>query len=136
MRLLLNLAASAALLIGATTAQAGCMRCDPILNIVDAPVTSPMGKPMTEEQVKEAIVRAGAALGWQVKEDGPGKMIGLLLIRKHTAEISIVYSPTSYSLTYKSSINLDEGGGQIHKNYNGWIQNLNKGIATQLKLES
>ena len=38
-------------------------------------------------------------------------------------------------ITYKDSINLDAGtDGTIHKNYNGWIQNLNKGIVTQLSL--
>jgi hypothetical protein len=67
-----------------------------------------------------------------MKEAGPGKVTATLLIRKHTAEIEIPYSPTSYSITYKSSVNLDEGDGQIHKNYNGWIQNLNRGINAQL----
>jgi hypothetical protein len=31
-------------------------------------------------------------------------------------------------LAYKGSVNLNESGGQIHKNYNGWIQNLERGI--------
>ncbi|WP_331649021.1 hypothetical protein [Piscinibacter sp.] len=120
------------LLAAATLAQAGCMRCDPILNVSNAPVTSASGKALTDDQVKSAIIRAGAALGWQMKEAGPGKVTATLLIRKHTAEIEIPYSPTSYSITYKSSVNLDEGDGQIHKNYNGWIQNLNRGINAQL----
>ena len=132
MRVLLNLATSVTLLAAATLAQAGCMRCDPILNVSNAPVTSASGKALTNDQVKSAIIRAGAALGWQMKEAGPGKVTATLLIRKHTAEIEIPYSPTSYSITYKSSVNLDEGDGQIHKNYNGWIQNLNRGINAQL----
>ena len=132
MRFLLNLVISATLLAAATTAQAGCMRCDPILNVSDAPVTSASGKALTDDQVKSAIIRAGAALGWQVKEAGAGKISATLLIRKHTAVIEIPYSPTSYSITYKSSVNLDEADGQIHKNYNGWIQNLNRGINAQL----
>ena len=32
------------------------------------------------------------------------------------------------------SINLDEKAGNIHKNYNGRIQNLTKGINSQLAL--
>jgi len=44
------------------------------------------------------------------------------------------YSSTSFSIKYRSSINLDEANGQIHKNYNGWIQNLQKGINTQLSM--
>ena len=40
------------------------------------------------------------------------------------------------SIAYKSSVDLMESNGKIHKNYNGWIQNLNKGISTQLALAS
>lgn len=60
--------------------------------------------------------------------------VGTLTLRSHTAVVEIPYSSTSYSIKHRSSVNLDEGGGNIHKNYNGWIQNLNKGISTQLGL--
>lgn len=132
MRVLLNLSVSVACLAAAAVAQAGCMRCDPILNISNAAVTSASGKDLTTDQVKSAVIRAGAALGWQMKEEGAGKISATLLVRKHTAVIEIPYSPTGYSITYKSSVNLDEGDGQIHKNYNGWIQNLTRGINAQL----
>ena len=133
MRILLNTAIAATLLAAATMAQAGCMRCDPILNVVDAPVTTASGKPLTDEQVKSAIIRAGAALGWQMKEAGPGLVTATILLRKHEAVIDIPYTPSKYSITYKSSVNLDASGdGQIHKNYNGWIQNLTRGINAQL----
>jgi hypothetical protein len=104
----------------------------PIQNVDNAAVVSASGKTLTNEQVKSAIVRAGAALGWQMREAGPGKLIGNLNLRTHTAEIEIPYSPSSYSIIYKSSTNLNESNGQIHKNYNGWIQNLTRGINAQL----
>lgn len=132
MQILFKLATAVTLLAAAAIAHAGCMRCDPILNISNAPVTSASGKALTNDQVKSAIIRAGAALGWQMKEDAPGKVTATLLVRKHTAEIEITYSPTSYAITYKASTNLNESDGQIHKNYNGWIQNLNRGITAQL----
>jgi len=133
MRILLNTVTAVTLLAAATMAQAGCMRCDPIYNVVDAPVTTASGKPLSAEQVKSAIVRAGAALGWQMKETGPGLVTATILLRKHEANIEIPYTTGKYSITYKSSINLDESGdGQIHKNYNGWIQNLSRGINAQL----
>jgi hypothetical protein len=87
---------------------------------------------LTDEQVRGAIVRAGAALGWIVKDAGPGKLHAILLIRTHTAEVDIPYSSASYSIAYSSSVNLEESGGKIHRNYNGWIQNLNRGINAQL----
>lgn len=106
----------------------------PIMNVDNATVPSASGKQPTAEQVRMAIVRAGGALGWQMKDEGANKLVGTLMLRTHTAVVEIPYSPTSYSIKYRSSINLDESGGNIHKNYNGWIQNLTKGINTQLSL--
>ena len=52
--------------------------------------------------------------------------------RAHTAVVEIPYSSSTYSIKYRSSVNLKESGGNIHKNYNGWIQNLTRGINAQL----
>jgi hypothetical protein len=133
MRTIVSLAISAVIASAAVSAQAGCFRCDPILNIQKAPVTAANGKALTNDQVKAAIIRAGAALGWQMRDAEPGKITATLQLRKHTANIEIPYSPTEYSIVYKDSIELDAGtDGTIHKNYNGWIQNLNRGITAQL----
>jgi hypothetical protein len=106
----------------------------PIMNVDNAAVPAQGGKQPTADQVKMAIMRAGGALGWQMKEEAPNKLVGTLMLRTHTAVVEIPYSATSYSIKYRSSTNLDESGGNIHKNYNGWIQNLTKGINTQLSL--
>jgi hypothetical protein len=134
MRALAYFAVTLIFSIAAPLAQGGCFRCEPILNVTDAIVVAPAGKPLSVDQVRASIVRAGAALGWQVREEGPGKLVGTLLLRSHTAVVEIPYSATSYSIQYKSSIDLSEGDGQIHKNYNGWIKNLTKGINAQLLL--
>ena len=132
MRILPALATAVILSAATTSANASCARCDPIFNVADAPVASASGKALTRDQVKSAIIRAGAALGWVMKEDGPGKISASLAVRKHTAEVEIPYSPKGYSINYKTSTNLDAADGKIHKNYNGWIQNLSKGINAQL----
>jgi hypothetical protein len=106
----------------------------PIQNVSQATVAAPQGKPVTHEQVHAAIIRAGAALGWQMADEGPNMIVGTIVLRRHTAVIEIPYSTTSYSIKYRSSVNLDEANGLIHRNYNGWIQNLTKGIDTQLRL--
>ncbi|HSW20739.1 MAG TPA: hypothetical protein VLJ86_26175 [Ramlibacter sp.] len=110
---------------------AGCTTA-PIMNVSEASVVSASGKPLTNDQVRAAIVRAGAALGWQMKEEGPNLMVGTLQLRTHVAVVQIPYSTKAYSVTYRSSVNLEEKGGVIHKNYNGWIQNLTRGINAQL----
>jgi hypothetical protein len=121
----------AALLVGLMIA--GCNTV-PIMNVDNAAVATPSGKPLTREQVRAAIIRAGGALGWQMKDDGPNNIVGTLTLRTHTAVVDIPYSASNYSIKYRSSVNLDESGGNIHKNYNGWVQNLNRGINTQLSL--
>lgn len=112
---------------------AGCTSA-PIMNVSDQTVAAPPGKAMTQDQVKTAILRAGSALGWVMKEEKPGLIVGTLSLRDHIAVVDIPYSAKSYSITYKSSVNLNETNGQIHRNYNGWIQNLQKGIGNQLNL--
>lgn len=110
---------------------AGCAGV-PILNVNDALTTNAAGKAQSKEEVRAAILRAGAALGWQIKDEGPNMLVGTLQLRKHLAVVEIPYSTTNYSIKYRSSLNLDQKGVTIHKNYNGWIQNLTRGINAQL----
>lgn len=112
-------------------AVAGCNSV-PILNVDQAAITNASGKPLSREQVRSAILRAGAALGWQMKDEGANKLVGSLQLRTHSAVVEIPYSANNYSIKYRSSTNLDEQGGNIHKNYNGWIQNLTRGVNAQL----
>lgn len=134
MRTLLQIAGVVILAASATASQAACFRCAPIVNVVDALVAGPANKALSAEDVRAAIIRAGASLRWQIKEDGPGKLVGTLVLRTHTAVVDIPYSATSFSIVYKSSINLDEADGQIHKNYNSWVSNLSNAIYTQMLL--
>lgn len=106
----------------------------PIMNVNDAIVTAGPGKTVTKDQVRAAIVRAGGALGWQMRDESPDQLSATLVLRGHTAVVDIPYSDKSYSIKYRSSVNLNESGGSIHKNYNGWVQNLTRNINTQLSL--
>lgn len=117
--------------IAVVLAIAGCGSV-PIMNVKDAAVTSSSGKPMSNAEVRSSILRAGAALGWQMKDEGSNMLVGTLLLRDHSAVVEIPYSSSAYSIKYRSSTNLKESGGNIHKNYNGWIQNLTRGINAQL----
>ena len=112
-------------------AVAGC-NAVPILNVKDAAVTSSSGKAMSHAEVRSAILRAGAALGWQMKDEGSNMLVGTFLLRDHSAVVEIPYSSTAYSIKYRSSTNLRESGETIHKNYNGWIQDLTRRINAQL----
>ena len=111
---------------------AGCAAV-PVHNVENAPVnTSNTNYDLSD--VTKAIQRAGTGLGWQMKEVTPGHIVATLALRTHVAIVDITYSLDDYSINYKDSTNLhyDAGKNTIHKNYNGWIQNLTNAINAQL----
>ena len=110
---------------------AGCTS-RPIVNVTDQPVVTAAGKPLTADQVRNAIVAAGTSLGWVMTPVSPGLISGRLTLREHAAVVDIRYSATTYSITYKDSTNLNYRDGQIHKNYNGWVENLDRDIRAGL----
>jgi len=46
--------------------------------------------------------------------------------------VDIPYSATNYSIKFKGGENLNAADGSIHKNYNGWVQNLDRAIRTEM----
>lgn len=114
-------------------AAAGC-RTAPIYNVQDATIVASTSKPLKLADVGKAIVRAGGSLGWIMKIEKPGHIVGTLHLRTHMAQIDVNYTTKSYSITYRNSENLNYDGTNIHSNYNGWIQRLNQNINVQLGL--
>lgn len=108
----------------------GACATKPIFNVNDTTIAS--GKTLQPSQVRQAIVTAGSALGWKIVDLKPGLLEGTLRLRDHTAVVEIPYTASKYSIVFKSGVNLGEKDGQIHKNYNGWVQNLDKGISAAL----
>lgn len=121
------------MLAAAALVFAGCAHQQPINNVVNAPFTLPPGKPLTMSQLSNAIVVAGRQLGWQMTPVGPGKITGRLALRTHVADVDVEHDTKSYSIKYRDSQNLNARDGMIHKNYNGWIENLDKAIRTQVQ---
>lgn len=122
-----------ALVLG--TLMAGCAVV-PIQDVKDAPIKTLSGKELTIQQVTKAIVVAGMGLKWKMIVSEPGHIVGTLNLRSHQAVVDILYNTKIYNITYKDSRNLkqsDENGRKgIHPNYNGWIQNLDNAIRTQI----
>lgn len=127
----MSIVKSAIIVVGiAFVVALGACASKPILNVNDAPIST--GKKLQASQVRQAIVTAGAALGWKVVDVKPGLLEGTLRLRDHTAVVEIPYTTSKYSIIFKSGVNLNEKDGQIHKNYNGWVQNLERGINAAL----
>lgn len=113
-----------------STLLAGCVNhTAPIHNINEAVITT-----HTSQQVKKAILLAGAKRGWQMSSPQDGIILGTLTPRDHVANVKIFYSSSEYKIDYVSSTNLDADNGKIHKNYNRWINNLDQDIKAQLSV--
>ncbi|MGM0593515.1 MAG: hypothetical protein ACQETD_03170 [Pseudomonadota bacterium] len=108
----------------------GC-RTAPVYNVEDQTIVANVDN-VSMDGVENAIMRAAGPLGWQVKKVEPGHMVATLNVRKHMAQVDITYDTDSYSISYKNSSHLKYDGSNIHSNYNGWVQNLQRNIDVQL----
>jgi hypothetical protein len=108
----------------------GC-RTAPVYNVVDTPVVANKTD-VSLDDMRKAIIRAGSTLGWQMREMGPNNIRGTLHLRTHMAQVDIPYTSERYSIVYEDSSNLRYDGKIIHRNYNGWVQNLDHAIKVQL----
>jgi len=107
----------------------------PIKNLKDLPISVKAdGTSFTVQEVRAAIIRGCAAEGWVPYGDGEGAIYASINVRnKHFAEVEITHTPTTYSITYVSSRNLDyrysrKKPDRIHSNYNIWIDRLSASI--------
>ena len=123
-----------ALLVAALVAlaAAGCTS-RPVMNVTAEPVVVTSGKTATNDNVRDAILRAGSSLGWQMRPAAPGVIAGTISLRGNSANIDVEYNTRSYNIVYRNSTGLEAQNGQIHKNYNGWIENLNNAIRRELQ---
>lgn len=87
------------------------------------------------DKIYTAIKKAGYSKGWNITKVKDGLAQGELNLRTHKALVDIPYSKNSFSINYKNSTNLkfDPTKGTIHKNYNGWIQNLENAIKFEVQ---
>jgi len=127
-----SVAARVVLVAFAAAALAGCA-IQPVHNVKDAPVVTAGGAPATATDVQKGIERAGAALGWRTHPVRPGLIVATLQTRSYTAVVDITYDANTYSITYNNSANLNYDGTNIHRTYNGWVQNLDRVIRSQLQ---
>lgn len=119
-----------------------------IVNIFDAPVKA-TGPNITEEDIKQGVIRAGQSLGWSIRSEAPRTLVASLSVRDKTAVVAINYNIKTYSIAYRDSTNLgykwgaisDYGGtitnlstgqGRINKRYNDWVKELDAAIQIEI----
>jgi hypothetical protein len=122
-----------AILLALVLASPAQAKMEKLQNFQDQPVPTKLdGSLFTLEEVQSAIARAAGARNWNVKVDGPSKLTASILVRGlHYAEVAIEYSPTTYSIVYVTSreLNYNEKKLTVHRSYNKWVRALNAQIA-------
>lgn len=119
----------------------------PIIDYTNISVATSSGKPVTVEQVKDAIGAAGKRLNWDMAfTANNGVVATLVVVNKHTIAVDISVAREKYSIKYRSSINMkysaagdpagrpdSAGGPVIHPAYNQWVQTLESAIQAELR---
>ncbi len=109
----------------------------PIQDLIDIPVPVRVdGTYGSLDDVQRAIIKGCMAKRWTPTRESDGKISASILVRsRHFAEVEIVFTDRRYSITYKSSRNLDynEKNRKIHRNYNKWVANLSASIQQQFQ---
>jgi len=126
---------SRAIAVAALVTALGVMACRavPIRNVYQSSLTPPAS--MSDAALLDSFRRAGAATGWVIQPVAPGELEGRLAVHgRHLAVVTITYDRTQFSISYKNSENLLYDGVHIHRNYNRWVQNLEKNIREAVNL--
>jgi hypothetical protein len=112
-----------ALLLGGCTSK-------PVYNVKE---TLPAGTGYTEDRINSAIVSSLNERKWVIQSARPGMIKAAITVRgRHHAEIDIPYNATSFQINYRSSTGLNYKDGEIHRNYNRWIDRLRSDIFRKL----
>ena len=121
----------AALITLASGILVGCQRIQPVYEVKHHPL--PMAaQTLTLHQIENNIIRAGQMHGWQIEPTGTGELRASTQWRTHSATASIRFDNHFYDIIYQSSVNLLEGDGTIHKEYNRRIRSLESEIDKSL----
>jgi len=92
-----------------------------------------ISKPITTEQVRDAILAGCEERGWiTTQKDGNTISARLLSKGKYEVYVDIIYDNTNYKIEYVKSVNLDATEDKIHKAYAKWINFLQKSINAEL----
>ena len=109
---------------------AGCTN-KPVLNTQHE---LPADIQISEEKMKTVIVTALQKREWTVQRLSPQLVQAEITIRnQYYAAIDIRHTRNSYAITYRDSRDLGYKDGKIHRNYNRWVNNLDRDIMAGLR---
>jgi hypothetical protein len=118
------------LVLLATLGGVAC-RKEAVHNVARPPLA--LSRELTTKEMGDAILAGADRANWRVREVGPGQMRAEKTFNQHRALSDITYDGASYSITLLSADNLLYDGTRIHKIYNEWVEQLQKGIDDELR---
>src|SRR5260221_779817 len=62
-------------------------------------------KPVTRQDIEQAVKIVGATRGWRVINPNEGRMEVMGIVREHTMSIELTYDATRYSIPYLHNTN-------------------------------
>ena len=110
----------------------GCLA--PLKNVTDSAITTGSEKSASIQELGEAVIRAGGALGWRMQRIKPGHIVGTLFLKNLMAAVDITFNEDVYSIRYKNSSNLKYDGAEINPDYNEWIKKLDDSINREFSM--
>ena len=104
----------------------GCAHLNlyPVMNFEDQPILDGV----TPQAFQEAVIAGTVRRGWIFRRVTDGHLEGTLQVRSHSAVVDLRHTESTYSITYRDSMNLMFNGSEIHRNDNRWVVNLNRDI--------
>lgn len=105
----------------------------PVVNIENS---APPAAVKGQDDMRRAVLTALQRRQWTVERADQGQILASITRRSHQARITIPYTASTYSIRYRDSHNLGYRDGKIHRNYNKWIQNLDRSIQQELSSPS
>jgi hypothetical protein len=106
---------------------AACAKA-PVLRVEDARFSAPfVGLAERAAQVE----RAGAGLGWQMVEVGPGRIRASSDAAGKGMVVTILFDPAAFSIRYEDSRELGYSSGSIDVEYNTAVGRLRDAIIAQ-----
>lgn len=133
------------LLILIAVVASACENVRPLYQVKNQPIPQ-LSTPLSLSQIERHIVKAGRIRNWTLRPIEPGKIHGLLTIKRRSATVSIDYDQRFYSILYKSSHKLYagkawkdqafEGQFVIHRKYNSRVRALERSINRELSFPS
>ncbi len=108
-------------------ATGGCQTSVPFREVFETPFPVAWSR-ASEEQIDEAIWRAGRKQSWEIEDIGRGHLRATRRWKRYVVVVSITHDRHQLRVAYADSENLRRSEGQIHQSYDRLVRRLVAGI--------